>query len=74
MVLFREEVLKGVFFLMKFEDFLSYGCFRYSIAIGCLEYRDYFRYIFERVGNTGVITLQSVGRCCSVCIFVGLMS
>jgi hypothetical protein len=26
------------------------------------------------VGNTGVITLQSVGRCCSVCILVGLMS
>jgi hypothetical protein len=46
-VLFKEEVLKGVFFLIEFEDFLSYGCFRYNIAIGYLEYRDYFRYVFE---------------------------
>jgi hypothetical protein len=47
-VLFREEVLKGVFFLVEFEDFLSYDCFRYSVAIGYFEYRNYFGYIFER--------------------------
>jgi hypothetical protein len=47
MVLFREEVLKGMFFLVEFEDFLSCDCFRHNIAISYLEYKDYFRYIFE---------------------------
>jgi hypothetical protein len=47
-MLFREEVLKGVFFLVEFENFLSYGCFRHSVTIGCLKYKDYFGYIFER--------------------------
>jgi hypothetical protein len=36
-----------MFFLVEFKDFLSYGCFRYNIIIGCLEYRDYFGYVFE---------------------------
>jgi hypothetical protein len=36
-----------MFFLIEFEDFLSYDCFRYNIIIGYLEYRDYFRYVFE---------------------------
>jgi hypothetical protein len=36
-----------MFFLVEFEDFLSYDCFRYSVAIGYLEYKDYFGYIFE---------------------------
>jgi hypothetical protein len=46
-MLFKEEILKGVFFLVEFEDFLSYGYFRYSITIGYLEYKDYFGYISE---------------------------
>jgi hypothetical protein len=36
-----------MFFLVEFKDFLSYNYFRYSVAIGCLEYKDYFGYIFE---------------------------
>jgi hypothetical protein len=46
-VLFREEVLKGMFFLVEFEDFLSYGYFQHSVAIGYLKYRDYFGYVFK---------------------------
>jgi hypothetical protein len=46
-VLFKEEVLKRVFFLVEFEDFLSCGYFRHNITIGCLKYRDYFGYVFE---------------------------
>jgi hypothetical protein len=45
---FREEILKGVFFLIKFKDFLSYRCFRYNITISYLKYKNYFRYVFER--------------------------
>jgi hypothetical protein len=37
-----------MFFLIEFEDFLSYSYFRYNIVIGYLEYKDYFGYIFER--------------------------
>jgi hypothetical protein len=48
MVLFKEEVLKGVFFLVEFEDFLSYSYFRHNVTINCLKYRDYFGYVFER--------------------------
>jgi hypothetical protein len=36
-----------MFFLVEFEDFLSYGYFRYNITIGYLKYKDYFGYIFE---------------------------
>jgi hypothetical protein len=36
-----------VFFLVKFEDFLSYDCFWYNIIIGYLEYKNYFGYVFE---------------------------
>jgi hypothetical protein len=36
-----------MFFLIEFKDFLSCDYFRYNIIIGCLEYKDYFRYIFE---------------------------
>jgi hypothetical protein len=36
-----------VFFLVEFEDFLSHGCFRHNVAIGYLEYKDYFGYVFE---------------------------
>jgi hypothetical protein len=37
-----------MFFLVEFKDFLSYGYFQHSVTIGCLEYRDYFGYVFER--------------------------
>jgi hypothetical protein len=37
-----------MFFLVEFEDFLSCDCFRHNITIGYLEYKDYFRYVFER--------------------------
>jgi hypothetical protein len=47
-MLFREEILKGMFFLVEFEDFLSCDYFRHNIIIGCLEYKDYFGYVFER--------------------------
>jgi hypothetical protein len=37
-----------MFFLVEFEDFLSCGYFQYSVIISCLEYKDYFGYVFER--------------------------
>jgi hypothetical protein len=54
----RKESESGIVYLMAFGELTPNKAISMSII----------------VGNTGVITLQSVGRCCSVCILVGLMS